>query len=101
MENAYEILFTGIMCALGLMLFICLIRSVIGPKVADRIVAVNMSGTITIMIVCILSLMLGEGYLADIALLYAALSFLGVVLLTKIYMGIYLQKKDRENKENA
>jgi multicomponent Na+:H+ antiporter subunit F len=101
MENAYEVLFTGILCALGLLLFICLIRSVIGPRVTDRIVAVNMAGTITIMIICILSLMLGEGYLADIALLYSALSFLSVVLLTKIYMGAYLQKKNRGNKENA
>jgi multicomponent Na+:H+ antiporter subunit F len=101
METAYNVLFTGILCALGLLLFLCLIRSVIGPQVSDRIVAVNMAGTITIMIICVLALLLSEGYLVDIALLYAMLSFLAVVLLTKIYIGAHLQKINREGKDNA
>ena len=69
----------------------------------DRIVAVNMIGTITICIVCILALKLAEGYLADVALIYAMLSFLAVVVLSKIYLGVYLEKKHRgrEAKKDA
>ena len=42
---------------------------------------------------------MGEGYLVDVAIIYTMLSFLAVVLLTKVYMGIYRQKR-REEKED-
>ena len=41
-------------------------------------------------------LLLGEGYLADIALVYAMLSFLAVILLSKVYTGIYQERKHEE-----
>ena len=59
---------------------------------ADRIVAVNMMGTMVIVIIAVLALMLGEGYLADICIIYAMISFLAVTLLTKVYMGVYAER---------
>ncbi len=102
-ENAYQLLYTAALGVLGVLLFLSLIRSILGPRIADRIVAVNMIGTITICIVCILALKLAEGYLADVALIYAMLSFLAVVVLSKIYLGVYLEKKhrSREAKKDA
>ena len=44
-------------------------------------------------------IILEEGYLADIALIYAMISFLAVVVLTKVYTGVYLQQKDSKEKE--
>ena len=40
-----------------------------GPSIADRIVAVNMMGTMVMVIIAILALMLKEGYLVDICLI--------------------------------
>ena len=102
-ENAYQLLYTAALGVLGVLLFLSLIRSILGPRIADRIVAVNMIGTITICIVCILALKLAEGYLADVALIYAMLSFLAVVVLSKIYLGVDLEKKHRgrEAKKDA
>ena len=57
-ENAYQLLYTAALGVLGVLLFLSLIRSILGPRIADRIVAVNMIGTITICIVCILALKL-------------------------------------------
>ena len=34
----------------------------------------------------------------DICLIYAMISFLAVVVLTKVYTGVYLEKKDQERK---
>jgi multicomponent Na+:H+ antiporter subunit F len=70
-----------------------MIRSVLGPKIADRIVSVNMIGTMVIMIIAILSVYLDEAYLVDVCLIYAMISFLGVVVLCKVYTGVYLQRK--------
>lgn len=83
---------------LSVLLLLCLIRAIIGPKIADRIVSVNMMGTITIVIIAILTVLLKEGYLADICIIYAMISFLAVVVLTMIYMGIYNRKKEEEEK---
>ena len=83
---------------LSIMLFACLIRAVKGPRMADRIVAGNMMGTMVMVIIAIMSFLLNEGYLVDICLIYAMVSFLAVVVLAKVYVGIYEEKRRGENK---
>lgn len=76
-----------------------MIRAIIGPTIADRIVAINMIGSITITIIAILSVMLHEGYLLDVCLIYVMISFLAVVVLTNIFINNFLKKKkSKENK---
>lgn len=93
LEQAYGILFTLILIFLAVLALLCLLRAVIGPKTADRIVAVNMLGTMVIVMIAVLTLMLQEDYLADICVIYAMISFLAVIVLTKVYMGVYLERK--------
>ena len=100
MSSAYETLFTVTLSILGVLLFPCLLRAIRGPRIADRVVGINMIGTIIIMMIAILSLMLEEGYLVDIAIIYAMLSFLAVVVLVKIYIGIYRSQKTEEEKRH-
>ena len=83
------------------MLILCLVRAIIGPRIADRIVSVNMMGTMVMVIIAILTVMLPEGYLADICIIYAMISFLAVIVLTKVYMGVYQEKKQKEEKEDG
>lgn len=101
LEQAYQILFTVALAFLAVMLILCLVRAIIGPRVADRIVAVNMMGTMVMVMIAILALMLQEGYLADICLIYAMISFLAVIVLTKVYMGVYLIKKEQEENKGG
>lgn len=101
LAGAYHIFFTVVLIFLAVMLVLCLIRAIIGPRVADRIVSVNMMGTMVMVMIGILALMLEEGYLVDICLIYAMISFLAVVVLTKVYMGVYLQKKEEEGKKDG
>lgn len=96
LEQAYEILFIGVLIILAVLVVLCLIRAIIGPRIADRIVAVNMMGTMVIVMIAVLALMLGEGYLVDICIIYALISFLAVIVLTKVYMGVYAEKKEAE-----
>ena len=101
MSSAYETLFSVTLTILGVLLFPCLLRAIRGPRIADRVVGINMIGTIIIMMIAILSLMLEEGYLVDIAIIYAMLSFLAVVVLVKIYIGVYRsQKTEEENRHD-
>ena len=43
--HEFEWIFHIILIVLVAMLILCLIRAVIGPRIADRLVAVNMMGT--------------------------------------------------------
>ena len=97
LEKAYDIFFTGALIVLAVLVVLCLVRAIIGPRVADRIVSVNMTGTMVIVMIAILALMLEEGYLADICLIYAMISFLAVVVLSKVYIGVY-EEKHRQKK---
>ena len=95
----YNWIFYAILVVLALLLVLCLIRAVIGPRIADRLVSVNMIGTMVMVIISILSVLLDEGCLVDICLIYAMISFLSVVVLTKVYTGVYLEAKDRKEEK--
>lgn len=101
-EMIYHPLFIALLILLSIMLLVCLIRAVKGPRVADRLVAVNMMGTIVMVMISILALLLKEGYLVDICLIYAMISFLAVVVISKVYIGIYEEQQHRlENGEGG
>lgn len=102
LDMAYRTVFVGALIFLALMVLFCLIRAVKGPRVADRIVAVNMMGTMVMVIIAILALLLKEGYLVDICLIYAMISFLAVIVLTKVYMGVHKENENmREEQKNG
>lgn len=96
--QTYSAFFYGILSVLGLMLVFCLIRAVKGPRIADRLVAVNMMGTMVMVMIALLAVLKDQGYLVDICLIYAMISFLAVVVLTRIYTGVYLEAKEQEQK---
>lgn len=92
----YKWIFYIILVILAVMLIACLIRAIIGPRIADRLVAVNMLTTMVMAIVAILAIIMEQGYLVDICLIYAMISFLAVVVLTRVYTGVYLEAKDKQ-----
>lgn len=81
-----------------ILIFLCLIRAIRGPRLTDRIISGNMIGTMTIISIALLSVLLKESYLLDVCLIYAMVSFIGVIVLTKVYMGVYREKKKKQEK---
>lgn len=80
---------------------LCLIRLIMGPSVADRLLAANMMGGIVIVIISLASVMLGEDFLLDVGLVYALISFLAVIILSQIYIGVYRQRHaDKKKRES-
>jgi len=99
LQDAYGILYSGILVVLSVLIIACFIRAIKGPTIADRIVAINMIGTQIIIMVGVTALLLKEGYLTDVSLLYAMISFLAVVVLCKVYMGVFLERQAKMRKE--
>ncbi len=87
METAYRILYTAILFALGAGILFALIRAIKGPRVADRIMGINMIGSMSLLAIAVVALMLKESWLLDVCLIYGMISFLAVVVLTRTHMG--------------
>lgn len=62
-----------------------LLRAILGPRATDRLISINLIGTKIIIIICLLAAYLREQYLIDVALIYALISFLSIVVLVNAY----------------
>ena len=100
MEQYYRGLFILWLIILAVIILIYVIRSIIGPKLTDRIIAVNAIGTLTIVAIAILAMLLKESYLLDVCLIYAMLSFLAVVVLVQLYLKVYAEKQKEDEEEH-
>jgi multicomponent Na+:H+ antiporter subunit F len=60
-----------------------LFRSLKGPSVYDRILAINSFGTLTVVLISIHGFMTGRPEFLDLALVYALINFIGTIAVTK------------------
>lgn len=99
--DSYAKFSTVILVVLAIIAIALLVRAIMGPTAADRGVAINMLGTITMSMIAVLLVKLREGYLADICLIYAMISFLAVIVLCKVYYGAYRARKKAKEKRDG
>ena len=85
-DAAYRSLLWAGVIFLSLLLCACLIRAIIGPRFTDRVVSINIICTQIIIMIAILSYLLTDGGMLDIAIVYAMIAFLVVVVLSKCYI---------------
>ena len=70
-ESVYHGFLLLCMIVIGALIILCLIRAILGPRLSDRVVAINMIGTMTIVEIAILALYMRETYRVDGCLCYA------------------------------
>ncbi|MCF7919617.1 MAG: cation:proton antiporter [Candidatus Cloacimonetes bacterium] len=78
-EIIYNI--AGIIALAGIV--IAFIRLLLGPTAADRTVALDAMTIITISLIAWLGYMLGRKIYLDVAMVYALISFIGVVAIAR------------------
>jgi multicomponent Na+:H+ antiporter subunit F len=66
---------------------LCLYRIAQGPSAADRMVAIDILGTVVVGFVAIIMVQTGKAYLLDVALVWALVSFVGTLALAKYLVG--------------
>jgi multicomponent Na+:H+ antiporter subunit F len=76
-------IFTVATFAILVTISLALARAFMGPTVYDRILAVNMVGTKTVLLISVFSVLSGRTDMLDIALTYALINFVGVVAVLK------------------
>ncbi len=60
---------------------------VCGPTVYDRVLAVNMFGTKTVLLLSVIAFFFGRPDFLDLALAYALINFIGVLAVLKFFRG--------------
>ena len=78
-------MFLVVSIAILFIMAIALIRAFLGPTLFDRILAVNMFGTKTVLLVAVLGAFSGQSSFLDIALVYALINFIGILAVLRFF----------------
>jgi multicomponent Na+:H+ antiporter subunit F len=77
----YLIASLAILVTMGL----ALVRALLGPTVYDRVLAVNMFGTKTALLLSVVAFLYGRPDFLDLALAYALINFVGVLAVLQFF----------------
>jgi multicomponent Na+:H+ antiporter subunit F len=81
---------------LAITISLCLYKGAVGPTIADRLVAVNVIGTKTVVLISLVSFIFEKTFFLDVALVYALISFL-----TTIMVADYMVGENKKEEEGA
>ena len=95
MEQVRTWVLTAGAVVLALLILATLVRAGLGPRFTDRIVAVNVISTLVIAELVLLSVWLREDFLVDVALVFALLSFLAVVVVSRLVAARRRKRPER------
>ncbi len=73
---------------LVLLMFLCILRMVLGPTVPDRLVALDTTNTLAVSVLIVMGALFKQSIFVDVAIVYAILSFVGTM-----YFAKYLEAK--------
>ena len=94
MGNWFDYLLIIVLFLLTGGLFFSLLRAIRGPRMADRILGINMTGSLTTAAIAVLAVLLEQSWLLDVCLIYCMISFLAVVVLAKISIASHEEKEE-------
>jgi len=92
--------YLAVVIAILITMLLALIRAIKGPTLYDRILAANIIGTKTVLIIATMGFLFGRPDFLDIALVYALINFIGVVAVLKYfeYGGFHFSGKPNAKK---
>jgi len=73
--------------ALIVTMALALARALLGPTVYDRVLAVNMLGTKTVLLLAVITFLFGRPDFLDLALAYSLINFIGVLAVLEFFRG--------------
>ena len=90
-------MFTAAIIGVLVTMLLALVAAVRGPTVYDRILAVNMFGTKTVLLIAVSGFLAGRPEFLDLALVYALINFIGTVAVLKFVRFGSLGRDDRRS----
>ncbi len=71
---------------------LALVRALLGPSVYDRVLAVNVFGTKTVLLLSVIAFLYGRPDFLDLALAYALINMVGILAVL-----VFFQSRSRRN----
>lgn len=101
MEQVRNALLCFSAIVLAALILSTLVRAILGPRFTDRIIAVNVINTLVVAEMVLLSVWMKEDFLVDVALVYALLSFLSVVVVSRLVLTRRHKQLEKERRERT
>jgi multicomponent Na+:H+ antiporter subunit F len=79
---------------------LALMRAILGPSVYDRVLAVNMLGTKTVLLLSVIAFLYGRPDFLDLALAYALINFIGVLAVLNFFQNAAVRSAKNKQSEN-
>ena len=97
MDSWFDYFLVVVLVFLTAGLFFSLLRAIRGPRMADRILGINMTGSLTTAAIAVLAVLLEQSWLLDVCLIYCMISFLAVVVLAKISIASHEEQEEYDD----
>jgi len=91
-------IYYAVIIAILVTMALALARALIGPSVYDRVLAVNMFGTKTVLLLAVISYFMGRPDFLDMALTYALINFIGTLAVLEFFR-VRAQRRLAEEKK--
>ncbi len=78
-------MFLATAIAILVTLALALSRAFLGPTIHDRILAVNVVGTKTVLMIAVIGFITGRPEFIDIAIVYALLNYIGIIAVLRVF----------------
>ncbi len=91
-------MYTVVTIATLITMALALVRAVLGPSVYDRVLAVNMFGTKTVLLLAVIAFLYGRPDFLDLALAYALINFIGVLAVLEFFRSRVERQQSEETR---
>ena len=85
--------------AILVVMIMAISRAIMGPTTYDRVLAVNMFGTKTVLLISLLGFVMGRPEFLDIAIVYALINFISVIGVLR-YSNRFVIKHSENNEQS-
>ena len=90
-------MFVAAMIGILATLALALARALLGPTTYDRILAVNMCGTKTVLLIAVIGFLTGRPDFLDLALIYVMMNFIAVIAILRFIQSGHLAEADEHS----
>ena len=87
-------MFVAAMIGVLATMFLALVRALKGPTVYDRLLAVNMFGTKTVLLIAVIGFLTGRPDFLDLGIAYALINFIGTIAILKFVESLDAGKEE-------
>ena len=91
----YYVVVSALIVTMGL----AMVRAILGPTLYDRVLAMNMFGTKTVLLLSVIAYLFDRPSFLDLALAYALINFIGVLAVLEFFKDRASRNNPREESE--